>query len=212
MPDLTNSRIEFERQVTTAEGIVGNVEALWQLAPNGSDVRRQIGDAELAALYEMAFLTIFGHWENFIENCLVRMLAGQGTASYTVALINPPRAASLRAARSALLNGRDYMLWHNPATCIQRISSAVTGSPLETTLVARQQQIEFYAAIRHGIAHRSVDALDKYLTAATALCGVAHSRPGDLLRAQCHDDPLNPVRWIRKISSELRQLALAATS
>ena len=57
-------RASFEKRIDESERLVSNVEALWQTAPRPSYVRRQIGDNELCSLYEMAFLSIFGHWEN----------------------------------------------------------------------------------------------------------------------------------------------------
>ncbi len=73
-----------------SEQIVSSVEALWQTAPAGSHIRRQINESQLAALYEMAFISLFGYWENFIEDCTVRMLAGQGTSSYSPSIRVPP--------------------------------------------------------------------------------------------------------------------------
>ncbi len=210
MPSLTNSQSEFDRQVSRGEAIVANVEALWQTAPRGSDVRRQIGSNELSALYEMAFLTIFGHWENFVEDCVVRMAAGQGTVSYTPNLVTPPRAPSLKAARQQVLGGRPYLLWYDPVRCIARVQAQVTGSPLENALSANQGSLQHYAAIRHAVAHRTTDSLQAFQTAALALTGVAHSSPGELLRTQDHSDPLNPVRWLRKISSDFRKVAALA--
>lgn len=212
MPDLTNARATFDRRVSEAETVVSNVEALWQTAPRGSDVRRQISETELNALYEMSYLSIFGHWENFIEECTTRMLVGQGCPSYAPVLAAPPRAATLREARLRVLNGRAFQLWHDPVRSADRIAGHVTGSPIETMLRTEQTQLERFASVRHAIAHRSDDALTSFRQASTALSGVAHGTPGSLLRTQDHSDPLNPVRWIRKISTSLRTLAAAATT
>ena len=207
MPDLRNCLAEFERQVGTSEGVVANVEALWQTAPRGSEVRKQIGGAQMGALYEMAYLSMFGHWENFVESCLTRMLAGQGCPSYSPALVAPPMSTTLGAARLRLLGGNRYLLWHDPKRCVSRISSHVTGSPLEASILASQSSLESYAAIRHAIAHRSQDSLDQFRAASILLCGISEKAPGDFLRRQDHTDPLNPVRWIRRISSDLRTIA-----
>jgi hypothetical protein len=212
MPDLSNSLAEFERQVLIAEGVVANVEALWQTAPPRSDVRRQIGEAQLGALYEMAYLSIFGHWENFVEGCLVRMIAGQGSGTYSPQLVAPPKARTLTAARQRVLGNSRYLLWYDPQTCVTRITLHVTGSPLETAIVTAQTSLEHYAAVRHAIAHRTRDSLQRFATVATSLSGVSAKAPGDFLRRQDHTDPLNPVRWIRRISTDLRSIAIASTS
>ena len=211
MPDLSNARAAFDRAVLEAEKVVSNVEALWQTAPRRSDVRKQIGEKELFALYEMAYLSIFGHWESFVEECLTRMVAGQGSGVYAPVLVNPPRARTLQEARARILGNRRYLMWHDPAVAAGRIAQLVIGSPLEATLLAARQSIDDYAAIRHAIAHRSDDVVRGLGTASQSLTGVKHTVPGRLLRMQDHADPLNPVRWLRKISSDLRQLAFRAT-
>lgn len=211
MPDLGNACSTFGKRVDESERVVSSVEALWQTAPMRSDIRRQIGDPQLRALYEMAYLSIFGHWENFIEECATRMLVGQGCASYTPAIVTPPRAPTLTAARTRVLGGQPFLLWHNPVKSADRIAKHVAGSPLEATLRSEETALERYAAIRHAIAHQSEDARASFEAASAALTGVVHPSPGRLLRIQDHTDPLNPVRWIRKISTEFRRLAAAAT-
>ncbi len=212
MPDLGNACATFQRRIDESERLVSSVEALWQTAPLRSDIRRQIGETQLCALYEMAYLSIFGYWENFIEECLTRMLAGQGCASYAPIILASPKPASLRAARVLVLGGKPFRLWHDPVRSAARIAAFLTGSPIEAVLLSSQTTIEQYAAIRHAIAHQSEDADATFRVASTNLSGVARRSPGVLLRAQDHSDPLNPVRWIRIISSDLRRLAVAATT
>lgn len=213
MANLANAWQLLESRVARAETIVANVETLWQLAPPNSDVRKQIGDSELAALYEMSFLTTFGYWENFIEECLVRMLAGQGSGTYDPpVLVSPPRSTTLDHARTRLLDGRPYLLWHDVAKCISKTQAFVVNSPLENALLAAETDLGHFAAVRHAIAHRSKQTTDNFRKASTAISGVAHTSPGELLRALDHSDALNPVRWIRVISNRIREVALAATS
>lgn len=211
MADLGNARQRFEKRVNESEQIVSSVEALWQTAPIGSHVRRQLNEGQLSALYEMAFLSLFGHWENFIEDCVVRMLAGQGCASYAPVIVTLPRSSSLAAARVRLLNGRSFLLWYDPLKSANRIATHITGSPLEQMLRASSVHIENMAAIRHAIAHQSQDALMSFRTASLAMVGVEHPSPGALLRSQDHSDPLNPTRWLRRLTTDLRTFAIHAT-
>lgn len=209
--DLTNARSLFFRRVSESEQIVSSVEALWQTAPLGSRVRRDITEDQLCALYEMAYLSVFGHWENFIEECLVRMLSGQGCSTYTPALSAPPRARSLGDARLRVLAGKRFALWYDPVKSADRIAIHVTGSPLEAILRGSSVGIEQMAAVRHAIAHKSDDALAAFRAASLALAGVSYGNPGRLLRSQDHSDPLNPVRWLRKMTTNLRDFASTAT-
>ncbi len=212
MANLHTALATFDRRVTESERVVSGVEALWQTAPLRSDIRRRVGSDQMAALYEMAYLSLFGYWENFIEECLERMLVGQGSASYQPTLITPPRSQTLAAAHVRVLNGRSFQLWHDPGRAADRIASHISASPLETTLRSRQSELEGYSAVRHAIAHRSTDAKSKFEAATSSLCGVQFGSPGEFLRSQDHSDSLNPVRWIRKISAALRSTAAQSVS
>jgi len=212
MPSLANALATFEQRVEESEQVVSSVEALWQTAPLHSNIRRQVAGPQLSALYEMAYLSLFGHWENFIEECLIRMLVGQGSPSYRPVVARGPRARTLADARNRVLDGRRFQLWYDPVKSANRVGGHVGGSPLQNVLLTSQGQIEHYAAVRHAIAHRSADAQTMFTAASMALAGVAHTSPGEFLRSQNHTDSLNPVRWIRVISTDLRRLAVASTS
>ena len=212
MADLVNARQLFEKRVAESEQIVSSVEALWQTAPINSHVRQQITDSQLAALYEMAFLSLFGHWENFIEDCIVRMLSGQGCTNYTPILVGGSRSQTLTAARVRLLNGRPFLLWYDPVKSADRIATHVSGSPLEIMLRSSETHIQHMAAVRHAIAHQSRDALASFRAVSLVMVGVVHTSPGALLRSQDHSDPLNPTRWLRRLTTDLRSLASLATS
>ncbi|GAA2250088.1 hypothetical protein N1031_19875 [Herbiconiux moechotypicola] len=175
-------------------------------------MRQQITEGQLGALYEMDFLTVFGHWENFIEDCTVRMLAGQGCPSYVPTIAAPPKSPSLTAARTRLLNGRRFLLWYDPKVAADRIAGHVTGSPLELALRGAETGIGQMAGVRHAIAHQPQDALASFSTVSAEMVGVVHSSPGDLLRSLDHSDPLNPRRWLRRLTSDLRILGIQATA
>lgn len=212
MASLSNALATFNKRVDESEQVVSSVEALWQTAPLRSDIRRHVGGAQMSALYEMAYLSLFGHWENFIEECLARMLVGQGSNAYTPALTSPPKAKTLAEARVRILNGQRFLLWYDPARSATRVGQHVVGSPLESVLLSAQTKIEHYAAVRHAIAHTSADAQASFKASSVALSGVAHRSPGTLLRSQDHSDPLNPLRWVRHISTDLRRFATSATT
>lgn len=212
MANLSNALRLFDRKVTESEQIVSSVEALWQTAPMGSQVRRQIDESQLSALYEMAYLSLFGHWENFIQDCTVRMIAGQGCPSYSPTVVTPPAARTLSSARTRVLGGKKFLLWYDPVRSADRIASHVAGSPLESMLRTSATDIQNLSAVRHAIAHQSEDALLSFKTASFLIGGIEYATPGELLRSQDHSDPLNPTRWLRKFTNDLRLLALRSTS
>lgn len=212
MANLENSLLKFTSKVEESENIVASVEALWQTAPLKSQVRAQINEGQLDALYEMAYLSLFGHWENFVEDCTVRMLAGQGSRTYSPVINGASRARTLTEARARVLGNRPYLLWYDPTKSADRVKRHVTNSPLEAVLRAESSAIEEMAAIRHAIAHQSQDAFVKFKTASLSIVGIEHGKPGELLRSQDHTDPLNPTRWLRRFTDDLRGFALQSTT
>jgi hypothetical protein len=212
MANLNNALTLFEGKVAESERIVSSVEALWQTAPIGSQIRQQINEGQLSALYEMAYLSLFGHWENFLEDCTIRMLAGQGSPSYTPVAVALPKLRTLTAARVRLFGTSRFLLWHDPLRSANRVAVHVSGSPVEAMLRTSNARLQSMAAVRHAIAHQSEDALVSFKVASRSMVGVEHRSPGEFLRAQDHSDPLNPTRWLRKLTDDMRVLANLAAS
>lgn len=174
-----------------------------------TEVRRNLKTPQMEALYEAAFLRIFASWEVFQEDATARFMAGAVSPSYQpVAATGKSLHRSLRAARTALYNGSDFLLWHNPTKAIDRISRFLVGSPLEMELSNSQNRLQHLGNIRHRVAHSSDDADTKFKAAALHLTGVSfNGSPGKLLRASDASDSLNLKRWVSVITKELLDTA-----
>ena len=172
-------------------------------------IRQQLKVSQLEALYESVYLRIFSIWESFVEDVLVRLMAGYKTSTYQPARVPPcPSLSSIRAARSHLYGTRDYLLWHNPVNSADRAAKYVSGSPVEHVLRSQQVRLQAFADIRHRIAHDSDDSRVKFRNAALMISGGEYGgKPGKLLRATDISDPLNQPKWIRVISYELVDIA-----
>lgn len=184
---------------------LGATEALWLAAPPTTEIRRTLKVPQLEALYEAAFLRIFTAWEAFVEECLIRLMAGYRTSSYVpVATSGKHLFRTVREARSELYTGRDYLLWHNPTSIEKRSARYLVGSPIELQVRSSRVWLDDIAAVRHRIAHSSDDSHAKFTYASTHLTGTGHrGGPGRLLRATDPADALNPRRWILVFSEEL---------
>lgn len=193
--------------------IVSRTETLWQAAPPASHIRGSLKREQLWALYEASFLRIFAAWEAFQEELTVRLMARQITPRYTP---TPPTGGSLhrsqRAARVALYGSKRFLLWHDPDRSAARVARVLASSPLESSLLSHRAALAETAAIRHGIAHRSQDAVRQFKSAAVSRCGSDHrGRVGKFLRSQDYQsDPLNTPRWIRVLADELLDAASQA--
>jgi hypothetical protein len=206
MPPLARSFID---EVDNSLAIVASTEVLWLRAPPGSEVRRQLKVDRLEALYESSFLRIFCAWENFLEEALTRFMARYETSAYSpVPAAGKTLPSTLVAARQQLYGTRSYLLWHDPGRVAHRSADHTVGCPVETVVTGASMRLLDFAAIRHRVAHSSLDARVKFGAAARSIAGSDFKgRPGRLLRSADVSDPLNQAKWIRVIADELVDLA-----
>jgi hypothetical protein len=162
-------------------------------------------------VYEAAFLLIFSAWEGFLEEVMIRFIAGYGNTSGKM-VFKPGKVlqSNLVQAKTALFNGRAYLLWHSPDKPIARSQDWFNSGAVESVISSAQTDIAHFAAIRHYVAHRTHDCEVKFNAAALALAGVvvAGSRAGRFLR-QRTIDPVSgvDVTWIARISDDLIRYA-----
>lgn len=162
-------------------------------------------------VYEAAYLLAFSSWENMLEQCFLRFLCGYtNAAGVPTKTITWTRPKNVVAATTLLLNGRSYMMWHNPNDVIKRSKGYFAGGPHETVLTSALSDISDFAAIRHFVAHRNDDTSIKFQAAATRLSGapVLGGRAGRLLRSQTVDTVTGlQVTWLERISADLGRYA-----
>lgn len=195
----------FTRELHITLDWLGATEALWLAAPPATDVRKRLKVKQLQALYESAFLRIFTAWEVFVEEVVIRHMAGAESSSYVPTFApGKSKSSSLKAARQELYGNKTYLLWHHPDGVIHKTQSCVLGSPVEICFSTNRSWFLAFAAIRHRIAHASSDARIQFEAAAIQLSGNNHrGSPGRFLRAHQSQDSLNQKRWILALSQQL---------
>jgi hypothetical protein len=123
---------QFANSIAFATGYTTRIEQARISAAVGGASRVTIGDLEFS--YELAFLRIFLAWEVLLERSLLRFLCGYqhsgGQEPMNTGLVYYP---NLTVAQLALLAGRRYQLWHDPAQVIAR-ARACTQFFLDTRL------------------------------------------------------------------------------
>lgn len=116
---------------------------------------------------------------------------------------------TIASAEATVLGGRDYVLWHNPNTVVNRANRFFASSPIETVLLSNISRLENFAAVRHRITHSQSDARTKFDAATTAIAGKRYggSRAGSFLRDT--DPSTSPsLRWVEQLGNELQSLAM----
>lgn len=162
-------------------------------------------------VYEAAYLLIFAAWEVFLEESFVRFLCAYENIAGPMTL-QPGKNFSpdLSHAKTAVYNGRAYILWHNPTLVVSRAKNWFVACPHETVINAAINDVEDFAAIRHFVAHRSEDCKQKFDSATRRLSGtgVLGQRAGRFLRKDTVD-PVSGIQmpWINRISIDLHRYA-----
>jgi hypothetical protein len=206
MPPLAG---RFSSAVGRAVGIAEAGEIVRAGATRRSVAFREFRQTRLEALHEMAYLRIFVEWELFLEATFLRTQCGYLSAQYTpVFTANHNRQPSLAQAQAALYAGQQYLLWHNPNRTVTRAQGWFVGSPHELVTLSNLTRLEWFASLRHGIAHGSDDVRRQVNIATGALGGRTYtgSACGKFLRDW--DRSIVPNRrWLHSIASELQNLA-----
>lgn len=213
---LDSQLAKFSRSIESSLAIASSTEALWLTAPPASLVRRQLRAEHLEALYESAFMRAFMSWESFVEGATLRYLIGKNSPTYqSLRAVGQPRPKTLKAALQALLadgrppnDPRDFLLWHNPTAVARRVGRWLTACPIEQVCTTHTLELSYISAVRHHIAHGSVDTRRGFVAAANHFAGSSYSgSPGRFLRADDNSDPLNRPRWIVQLCRKLQTRA-----
>lgn len=158
---------------------------------------------------ERKVVRIFVEWENFLEATFLRMMCGYESSVYIPSFAaGKKRQGTLVAAQSQLFGPRDYLLWHNPRAIQGRGQDWFVGGPHEVVTASNFTRLEWFASVRHRVAHGSEDARRKLDTATINLNGRRYrgSSAGRFLRDWDHS--VSPsLRWLNSIGDELAGLA-----
>jgi hypothetical protein len=182
-----------------------SIENARLLSGAAEPIRRELNHVRLAHLYEAVYLRIFSLWEVFLEETCVRYMLGYQSPTHS------PRVliggiATISDAKSHLYGGRDYILWHNPTTVVSRVQTRLDASPIETVISSSTTILKDMAAVRHRIAHDSLDARSRFDSATMQLAGRRYpgGRPGRFLR----DTVPAGQRWLPELGARLKGLAM----
>ena len=198
----------FCDSVDRAVHILQGLEALRVSSPTGSLVRTTLMPMQMEYAYEAAFLRIFTQWESLLEEATLRYMCGYTFAGYTPAFpAGVSKQPDLSTARVNLFGARDYLLWHNAKVNAKRVAGFVALCPVEAVMSSAIGWLDPVSAIRHRIAHDSLDSRRKFDLATTTLAGrrFPGSSVGRFLRGR---NPLVTARRVQQLSSNFKGLAL----
>lgn len=188
----------------SALGLCTAVELARELSPIGSVQRVELTEQRLALVYESAYLRMFAGWEVFLEEVCIRYMCGYEAPMYTPTVL-VQNVKTLDDARKHLYGQNQYLLWHDPTRVVNRVKARLHECPIEGSILASTQTLQWLGAVRHRVAHDSADARQKFDAATMGLGGfrVRGGRVGRFLRK---NHP-HGQRWIHQLAIALRGLA-----
>lgn len=207
MPSLARG---FASDVDRSVGIARAGELAWAHSPPGSVTRRELKGSRLDVLYEMAYLRLFVSWEIFLEQSFLRMMCGWSSPFYAPALTSPHGPfPTLAKARMALFEGREFLLWHNPEVVCKRCAKWFQNGIHTQIVESNEAHLEWFASIRHRIAHGSEQVKGAMNKASMGLAGRRYpgASAGRFLRDWRKSEPLQQERWLKSIADELTGMA-----
>lgn len=202
MPDLAGS---FSQAIDQAVSLAAAGENARVLIATARNQQQPLTLARLELLYEMAYLQIFLGWETFLEQSFLRYLCGYSNTIGVEPLL-PGRNyyRKLEDANTAMLAGKDYVLWHRPQTICSRVQGYLYNGLHFNVIQSATVDLERYVAIRHRIAHSQEHAKTNFNSATMNLNATRYrgSRAGKFLRDWDISGPI-PIRWLEKVGSDL---------
>jgi hypothetical protein len=199
--------VRFSREVNRALSLARAGELVRATSPSGSVAVREFSQSRLEALYEMAYLRVFMLWETFLEQSFLRYICGFAASAGPQSLTGGTRR-TLFDAEQAVLRGHDYVSWANPGSVEARCRHFIKYGLHEQIVSSNRSRLEWFASVRHRVAHPSAYAKGQFDTATMGLAGRRYrgSSPGRFLRDRTPGLP-HRERWIREIGDELTSLA-----
>lgn len=200
--------VQLLSQAQDAIDIINAGECVRSHCPYGSVPWAEWHVARLEALYELAYMRLFVHWELFLEASVHRYMCGYASLHGQAMMCGGAYYPTLQSAELAFLSGQQYFLWHNPVRVVNRCKLHITAGRHELVINSNRARLEWFGAIRHRIAHGNADARSKFDSATMNIAGRRYrgSRPGRFLRDWAPGAVL-PTRWLKSIADELHSLA-----
>lgn len=210
MPNLAGA---FDQAAKTSLSFAAKLEEI-QAHLTGHPSVKRLTTSQLEIAYEICYLNVFCKWEDVLERSFLRLLCGYTCPSGQAVLIGGSYSRTLADARSRVLAGRDYLLWHSATKVIARSKSYFANGPHELVLGSHESRLEAFGAIRHHIAHEQEHARKQFDHSTMLLAGrrFRGSKAGKFLRTKTTGASGLPVRWLERIGVELVAVAKQLTA
>lgn len=157
-PKVEHVRDEFLKDLNSARDLVRAVLQFEGIHPNTK--KATLHSKHVRKVVELAFMGVLSSWEEFLERCLVRYMAGAGTTSYTPSLKvgcadNIPHSYQLLSEQGSYDPSKDYLKISDTYWVLMKAKFYFdNGKPFDI-LQDLSEKINDANKIRNRVAHSS---------------------------------------------------------
>jgi len=182
-PKLERIRDYFVGRIGAAEKLVWAARQL--AAVRGAGTGGTLHVEHVGQVVELAFMGICAQWETFLEDSMVRYLAGAVPSAGTAPRLRMakcsdlPHAYQLLSGKPRFDSAKDFLSWTNPTTVIDRAKVfLVGGEPYSAAITPCIDELRRTFQLRNRIAHASTKSINDFKDAANFYLAPKAMRPG----------------------------------
>ena len=190
-------RDRFKRALDSAIALVDAVSPL--AAVKGAGHGRTLHIKHVRQVAELAFMGIVASWEEFLEQSMVRYLAGATSPSSREPVLRLGKCEDLSHSYQILTGKpsfdrtKHYISWIDPNEVIDKASIFfVGGKPYSTAIRPFKSELAHAIKLRNRVAHSSLKCIADFKKTANYYLQPGKVKQGyglgDLLRQECRRD------------------------
>jgi len=191
-PKVDHLRVSLIRDITSARNLVNSVKASSGINPKSSIPRIHVKHAQ--RVIELAFMGVVAAWEDFLEQVLVRYLAGAKTDSGYQPSLRIGATSGIAHSYEVLMGdpkfnpSKNYIGFSAPVDVIDAAKLFLDhGQPFQNALNPKVDMLKNAIKIRNRSAHSSDKCITDFVNTAKQILNVnklkQSYRPANLLDA-----------------------------
>ncbi len=192
-PKVDHLRESFIKDIASARSLVAKIKSVAAINPNSSTPRIHVRHAQ--RVVELAFMGVVASWEDFLEQVLVRYLAGAKTDSGYQPTLRMGATSGIAHSYEVIMGDpkfnpyKNYIGFGSPNDVINAAKLFLDhGQPFQNVIHPKIETLKNAVRIRNRTAHSSSKCITDFVDTAKKMLGQdklrQSYRPADLLEAK----------------------------
>lgn len=192
-PKVDHLRESFLENIESAKNLVNKVKSVSAINPNSSTPRIHVKHAQRVT--ELAFMGVVASWEDFLEQVLVRYLAGAKTDSGYQPTLRMGSTSGISHSYEVIMGdpkfnpNKNYIGFGAPKDVLDAAKLFLNhGQPFQNAMHPKIENLKHAVKIRNRTAHSSSKCISDFVETAKKMLGkeklTQSYRPANLLDAK----------------------------